>query len=166
MQTIYVPKYNLHYRVNPRNSRELQWSRKPFGPATQWQHAMTFRNPIRALDRDDRTGQGVVVLNDSTTYIGSGVRTWGRKFYPVGTRIYSLYAIGESNMPKMKIKVHETYAWEAPFNAAKAEASENCKKLQALIDGSESNRRDAWGCVGSMKHLNAVILDILAEFGL
>lgn len=96
MQTLYVPKYNLHYRVNPRNPRELQWSRKPFGPATQWQHAMSFRNPIRALDLDDETKQGVVVLNDSTTYVGSGVRTWGRKFYPAGTRIYSLYAIGES----------------------------------------------------------------------
>lgn len=96
MQTLYVPKYNLHYRVNPRNPRELQWSRKPFGPATQWQHAMSFKNPIRALDLDDETKQGVVVLNDSTTYVGSGVRTWGRKFYPAGTRIYSLYAIGES----------------------------------------------------------------------
>jgi len=96
MQTLYVPKYNLHYRVNPKDPRELQWSRKPFGPATQWQHAMSFRNPIRALDLDDETKQGVVVLNDSTTYVGSGVRTWGRKYYPAGTRIYSLYAIGES----------------------------------------------------------------------
>lgn len=109
MQTLYVPKYNLHYRVNPRNPRELQWSRKPFGPATQWQHAMSFKNPIRALDLDDETKQGVVVLNDSTTYVGSGVRTWGRKFYPAGTRIYSLYTIGESKMNhKMKIKVHES----------------------------------------------------------
>lgn len=108
MQTLYVPKYNLHYRVNPRNPRELQWSRKPFGPATQWQHAMSFRNPIRALDLDDETKQGVVVLNDSTTYVGSGVRTWGRKFYPAGTRIYSLYAIGESKMKsRLKIRVHE-----------------------------------------------------------
>ena len=108
MQTLYVPKYNLHYRVNPRNPRELQWSRKPFGPATQWQHAMSFKNPIRALDLDDETKQGVVVLNDSTTYVGSGVRTWGRKFYPAGTRIYSLYAIGESKMKKLKIKIHES----------------------------------------------------------
>lgn len=113
MQTLYVPKYNLHYRVNPRNPRELQWSRKPFGPATQWQHAMSFKNPIRALDLDDETKQGVVVLNDSTTYVGSGVRTWGRKFYPAGTRIYSLYAIGESTekkpMSKLKIKVREAF---------------------------------------------------------
>lgn len=105
MQTLYVPKYNLHYRVNPKDPCELQWSRKPFGPMTQWQHAMSFKKPIRALDLDDKTKQGVVVLNDSSTYVGSGVRTWGRKFYPAGTRIYSLYAIGES---KMKIKVHET----------------------------------------------------------
>ena len=96
MQTLYVPKYNLHYRINPKNPCELQWSRKPFGPLTQWQHAMSFKKPIRALDLDDKTKQGVVVLNDSSTYVGSGVRTWGRKFYPAGTRIYSLYAIGES----------------------------------------------------------------------
>lgn len=96
MQTLYVPKYDLHYRVNPKDPCELQWSRKPFGPMTQWQHAMSFKKPIRALDTDDKTGQGVVVLNDSSTYVGSGIRTWGRKFYPAGTRIYSLYAIGES----------------------------------------------------------------------
>lgn len=104
MQTLYIPKYGLHYRVNPKDPCELQWSRKPFGPMTQWQHAMSFKKPIRALDTDDKTKQGVVVLNDSSTYVGSGVRTWGRKFYPSGTRIYSLYAIGES---KMKISVHE-----------------------------------------------------------
>lgn len=68
-------------------------------------------------------------------------------------------------MSKMKIKVHEAYDWEAPFNAAKAEATENCKKLQALIDGYESDLRGAWGSVGSMKHINAGIQDILAEFG-
>jgi hypothetical protein len=69
---------------------------------------MSFKKPIRALDLDDKTKQGVVVLNDSSTYVGSGVRTWGRKFYPAGTRIYSLYAIGESKMKsKMKISVHE-----------------------------------------------------------
>lgn len=87
----------------------LQWSNKPFGPATQWQTAMRFGKPIRALDTDDKTGQGVVVLNDSSTYVGSGVRVWGHKFYPAGTRIYSLYAIGESKMTnKLKIKVHES----------------------------------------------------------
>lgn len=96
MQTIYVPKYKLHYRVNPKDATELQWSKKPFGPGTQWQHAMSFRKPIRALDIDDATQQGVVVLNDSSTYVGSGVRKWGRKFYPAGTRIFSLYAVGES----------------------------------------------------------------------
>lgn len=88
----------------------LQWSSKPFGPATQWQTAMRFGKPIRALDTDDKTGQGVVVLNDSSTYVGSGVRVWGRKFYPAGTRIYSLYAIGESKMkPKLKIRIHERF---------------------------------------------------------
>lgn len=102
MQTIYVPKYKLHYRVNPKDSMELQWSKKPFGPATQWQHAMSFRKPIRALDIDDATQQGVVVLNDSSTYVGSGVRKWGRKFYPAGTRIFSLYAVGESKEKDMK----------------------------------------------------------------
>ena len=128
MQTLYVPKYNLHYRVNPRNPRELQWSRKPFGPATQWQHAMSFKNPIRALDLDDETKQGVVVLNDSTTYVGSGVRTWGRKFYPAGTRIYSLYAIGESKMKhKLKIKVHEHR------NEASATQTKEWKSLVKLV---------------------------------
>lgn len=111
MQTLYVPKYGITYRVNQKNPRELLWSVKPFGPATQWQHAYTFSKPIRALDTDDQTGQGVVVLNDSTTYVGSGVRVWGKKFYTAGSRIYSLYAIGESKeekpMSKMKIKVHE-----------------------------------------------------------
>lgn len=108
MQTLYVPKYGVHYRVNPKDTRELQWSKKPFGPMTSWQHAMTFNRPIRALDTDDQTGQGVVVLNDSSTYVGSGVRVWGRKYYTAGSRIYSLYSIGESNMTnKLKIKVHE-----------------------------------------------------------
>lgn len=108
MQTLYVPKYDLTYRVNPKNPCELLWSKKPFGPMTAWQHAYTFNKPIRALDTDDQTGQGVVVLNDSTTYVGSGVRVWGKKFYTAGSRIYSLYAIGEGIMkPKMKIKIHE-----------------------------------------------------------
>lgn len=92
----------LHYRVNPKDATELQWSKKPFGPGTQWQHAMSFRKPIRALDIDDTTQQGVVVLNDSSTYVGSGVRKWGRKFYPAGTRIFSLYAVGESKENSMK----------------------------------------------------------------
>lgn len=112
MQTLFVPKYGITYRVNPKDPCELQWSKKPFGPLTSWQHAYTFSKPIRALDTDDKTGQGVVVLNDSTTYVGSGVRVWGRKFYTAGSRIYSLYAIGESKeknpMSKMKIKVHES----------------------------------------------------------
>lgn len=108
MQTLFVPKYGIHYRVNPKNPCELQWSKKPFGPMTSWQKAFTFKAPIRALDIDDTTGQGVVVLNDSSTYVGSGVRVWGRKFYTAGSRIYSLYAIGESKMnSKLKIRVHE-----------------------------------------------------------
>ena len=108
MQTLYVPKYGITYRVNQKNPRELLWSVKPFGPATQWQHAYTFSKPIRALDTDDQTGQGVVVLNDSTTYVGSGVRVWGKKFYTAGSRIYSLYAIGEKKVErKLRIKVHE-----------------------------------------------------------
>lgn len=108
MQAIFVPKYKIYYRVSPKEPNVLQWSNKPFGPATQWQTAMRFGKPIRALDTDDKTGQGVVVLNDSSTYVGSGVRVWGRKFYPAGTRIYSLYAIGESKMKhKLKIKIHE-----------------------------------------------------------
>ncbi|MBR4792571.1 MAG: hypothetical protein IK038_02790 [Bacteroidaceae bacterium] len=108
MQTLHVPKYGITYRVNQKNPRELLWSVKPFGPATQWQHAYTFSKPIRALDVDDETQQGVVVLNDSSTYVGSGVRVWGKKFYTAGSRIYSLYAIGESKMKsKMKIRIHE-----------------------------------------------------------
>lgn len=113
MQAIYVPKYKIYYRVSPKEPNVLQWSNKPFGPATQWQTAMRFGKPIRALDTDDKTGQGVVVLNDSSTYVGSGVRVWGRKFYPAGTRIYSLYAVGEAKeekpMSKMKIKIHESH---------------------------------------------------------
>lgn len=113
MQTLYVPKYGITYRVNQKNPRELLWSVKPFGPATQWQHAYTFSKPIRALDTDDQTGQGVVVLNDSSTYVGSGVRVWGKKFYTAGSRIYSLYAIGESKMKsKMKISVHEAQEFQ------------------------------------------------------
>jgi len=104
MQTLYVPKYGIHYRVNPKNSCELQWSKKPFGPMTMWQHAMTFKQPIRALDIDDDTKQGVVVLNDSSTYVGSGVRVWGRKFYTAGSRMYSLYAIGESMVTEESIQ--------------------------------------------------------------
>ena len=108
MQTLYVPKYNIHYRVNPKDPCELQWSAKPFGPATPWQHATSFKNPIRAIDIDDKTGQGVVVLNDSTTYVGSGVRVWGRKYYTQGSRIYSIYAIGESKQttPRVTVKIN------------------------------------------------------------
>lgn len=106
----------------------LQWSNKPFGPATQWQTAMRFGKPIRALDTDDKTGQGVVVLNDSSTYVGSGVRVWGRKFYPAGTRIYSLYAIGESKMkPKLKIKIHEH------LNESSATQTKEWKSLIKLV---------------------------------
>lgn len=107
MQSIYVPKYDIHYRINPKNPCELQWSKKPFGPMTAWQKAFMFTKPIRALDIDDDTQQGVVVLNDSSTYVGSGVRVWGRKYYTAGSRLYSLYAIGESKMKKMTIKLHE-----------------------------------------------------------
>ena len=82
---------------------------------TSWQHAYTFGKPIRALDTDDQTGQGVVVLNDSSTYVGSGVRVWGKKFYTAGSRIYSLYSIGESKMKnKLKIRVHESTAEKIP----------------------------------------------------
>lgn len=112
MQTLYVPKYGITYRVNQKNPRELLWSKKPFGPATQWQHAYTFSKPIRALDTDDQTGQGVVVLNDSTTYVGSGVRVWGKKFYTAGSRIYSLYAIGESKM-KTQTETIDVYGYPA-----------------------------------------------------
>lgn len=111
MQTLYVPKYGITYRVNPKNPCELLWSKKPFGPMTAWQHAYTFNKPIRALDTDDQTGQGVVVLNDSTTYVGSGVRVWGKKFYTAGSRIYSLYAIGESmiNTPTLTKLIGQCY---------------------------------------------------------
>lgn len=119
MQTLYVPKYNLHYRVNPKDPCELQWSRKPFGPMTQWQHAMSFKKPIRALDLDDKTKQGVVVLNDSSTYVGSGVRTWGRKFYPAGTRIYSLYAIGESKMTNKILEQEKDPEWDKFYHDVK-----------------------------------------------
>lgn len=145
MQTLYVPKYNLHYRVNPRNPRELQWSRKPFGPATQWQHAMSFKNPIRALDLDDETKQGVVVLNDSTTYVGSGVRTWGRKFYPAGTRIYSLYAIGESTekkpMSKLKIKVREAFGAPSTPKELKNEMAKVISDFHKYIGEHKGNDR-------------------------
>lgn len=131
MQTLYVPKYKLTYRVNPKNPCELQWSKKPFGPMTSWQHAYTFGKPIRALDTDDQTGQGVVVLNDSSTYVGSGVRVWGKKFYTAGSRIYSLYSIGESKMKnKLKISVHES-----KMTAAMA---------RAILNGStEGDKEDA-----------------------
>lgn len=131
MQTLYVPKYKLTYRVNPKNPCELQWSKKPFGPMTVWQHAYTFGKPIRALDTDDQTGQGVVVLNDSTTYVGSGVRVWGKKFYTAGSRIYSLYAIGEKKMEnKLRIKVHEK--WDA--NADKHTRNEYCTEMQRIAN--------------------------------
>lgn len=131
MQTLYVPKYKLTYRVNPQNPCELQWSKKPFGPMTSWQHAYTFGKPIRALDTDDQTGQGVVVLNDSSTYVGSGVRVWGKKFYTAGSRIYSLYSIGESKMTnKLRIKVHEK--WDA--NADKHTRNEYRTEMQRIVN--------------------------------
>lgn len=131
MQTLYVPKYKLTYRVNPQNPCELQWSKKPFGPMTSWQHAYTFSKPIRALDTDDQTGQGVVVLNDSSTYVGSGVRVWGKKFYTAGSRIYSLYSIGESKMThKLRIKVHEK--WDA--SADKHTRNEYRTEMQRIVN--------------------------------
>ena len=130
MQTLYVPKYGVHYRVNPKDPRELQWSKKPFGPMTSWQHAMSFNRPIRALDTDDQTGQGVVVLNDSSTYVGSGVRVWGRKYYTAGSRIYSLYSIGESKMSKMTIRVHEK--WNP--DAAKHTIGEYRTEMQRIVN--------------------------------
>ena len=130
MQTLYVPKYGIHYRVNPKDPCELQWSKKPFGPLTSWQHAMTFKRPIRALDVDDETQQGVVVLNDSSTYVGSGVRVWGRKYYTAGSRIYSLYSIGESKMSKMTIRVHEK--WNP--DAAKHTIGEYRSEMQRIVN--------------------------------
>lgn len=131
MQTLFVPKYGITYRVNPKNPCELLWSKKPFGPMTAWQHAYTFNKPIRALDTDDQTGQGVVVLNDSTTYVGSGVRVWGKKFYTAGSRIYSLYAIGEKKMEsKLKIKVHEK--WDA--SADKHTRNEYRTEMQRIVN--------------------------------
>lgn len=132
MQAIYVPKYKIYYRVSPKEPNVLQWSNKPFGPATQWQTAMRFGKPIRALDTDDVTGQGVVVLNDSSTYVGSGVRVWGRKFYPAGTRIYSLYAVGEAKekkaMSRLNIKIHENndtfLVWSIKFNDSNTASNE------------------------------------------
>ena len=98
---------------------------------TVWQHAYTFGKPIRALDTDDQTGQGVVVLNDSTTYVGSGVRVWGKKFYTAGSRIYSLYAIGEKKMEnKLRIKVHEK--WNA--NADKHTRNEYRTEMQRIVN--------------------------------
>lgn len=98
---------------------------------TSWQHAYTFSKPIRALDTDDQTGQGVVVLNDSSTYVGSGVRVWGKKFYTAGSRIYSLYSIGESKMTnKLRIKVHEK--WDA--NADKHTRNEYRTEMQRIVN--------------------------------
>lgn len=98
---------------------------------TSWQHAYTFSKPIRALDKDDQTGQGVVVLNDSSTYVGSGVRVWGKKFYTAGSRIYSLYSIGESKMTnKLRIKVHEK--WDA--NADKHTRNEYRTEMQRIVN--------------------------------
>lgn len=148
MQTIYVPKYGIHYRVNPKDPRELQWSKKPFGPMTSWQHAMSFNRPIRALDTDDQTGQGVVVLNDSSTYVGSGVRVWGRKYYTAGSRIYSLYSIGESKMTnKLKIKVHEKnrtrryrICWKWKDGSVDGSYDETRKDLNATIQYMLENK--------------------------
>lgn len=93
MNVIHVPKYNIDYRVNPRDPFELQWAPKAIGPGTQWQHAYTFNKPIRALDIDDDTQTGVVILNEGSTYLSQGTRSFARKFYPAGSRIFSLYQI-------------------------------------------------------------------------
>ena len=72
-----------------------------------------------------------MVLNDSTTYVGSGVRVWGKKFYTAGSRIYSLYAIGEKKMEsKLKIKVHEK--WDA--SADKHTRNEYRTEMQRIVN--------------------------------
>lgn len=93
MNAIHVPKYDIYYRVNPRDPSELQWTKKVIGPGTQWQHAYTFNKPIRALDIDDSTQAGVVILNEGSTYLSQGTRSFARKFYAAGDRIYNLYQI-------------------------------------------------------------------------
>lgn len=93
MNAIHCDKYNIDYRVNPRDPAELQWTPKAIGPGTQWQHAYTFNKPIRALDLDDGTGAVVVVLNEGSTYLSQGARSFARKFYAAGTRIFKLYQI-------------------------------------------------------------------------
>lgn len=93
MNAIHVPKYDIYYRVNPRDAAELQWTPKIIGPGTQWQHAYTFNKPIHALDIDDKTGAGVVILNEGSTYLSQGARSFARKFYASGDRIYDLYKI-------------------------------------------------------------------------
>jgi len=93
MNAIHCPKYNIDYRVNPRDPAELQWTPKAIGPGTQWQHAYTFNKPIRALDLDDGTGAAVVILNEGSTYLSQGARSFARKFYAAGTRIFQLYQI-------------------------------------------------------------------------
>lgn len=93
MNAIHCDKYNIDYRVNPRDSAELQWTPKAIGPGTQWQHAYTFNKPIRALDLDDDTKALVVILNEGSTYLSQGARSFARKFYAAGTRIYKLYQI-------------------------------------------------------------------------
>lgn len=97
MNVVYSPKYNVYYRVNPRDPKELQWSPNVMGPATRWQHAYTFNKDIRALDIDEEPGNDsgacVVILNEGSTYLGKGARSFARKFYAAGSRIYKMYKI-------------------------------------------------------------------------
>lgn len=93
MPAIFIPKYNVYYRVNPRDNTELQWAKKLSGAGTSWQHAYGFNKPISGLDIDDETGCGVVVTEDKKAFVSTGVRSFGRKYYTAKDRIYALYCV-------------------------------------------------------------------------
>ena len=67
-------------------------------------------------------------------------------------------------MSKMKIKVHEAQDWKQAFDKAQAESIANCEKLLNLIKNYPATNRGAWGCVGSMNHINNRIQELLDSF--
>lgn len=67
-------------------------------------------------------------------------------------------------MSKMKIKVHEAQDWKQAFDESQAEAIAKCEKLLNLIKNFPATNRGAWGCVGSMNHINNHIQELLDSF--
>ena len=93
MPVIFAPKDRIYFRTNPRDEKELQWTRQ-LSSHPIWQHAYTSKDPILGLEVDDATGHAIIITHKGTHrdyFISSGARAFNKIALPSGNRIVLAY---------------------------------------------------------------------------